>query len=256
MLKGNAYSLEDFHQDTPSYDEFCTHINNFRPKPPSNPTQYAQAMNTLLLHGPINRYDRNISEDILSMLHSAHRYGFIELDEDDWYTFPSPLSQHVWSWQLLPLSNYQLPFHDLFSFVVAIASYFKPEQLTGSDRRVGASRYRSPETQYQEECYRCVHKITHGNVRISPEYAAATEARPGRIDFFIPSEKWGIELTRDGDRLGEHDYRFADDGAYRQWLQTLNLEDYILLDFCDTKPTQTHLGEEVVAMSFSLIGAD
>ncbi|PVF96575.1 hypothetical protein CPB86DRAFT_708701, partial [Serendipita vermifera] len=107
-------------------------------------------------------------------------------------------------------------------------------------RRIGASDHRPPEAQYQEEYYRCVHEITDGNVVISPEYAAAAGTRPGRIDFSIPTKKWGIELTRDGSKLKEHASRFADDGAYGQWLQTSDMLDYVLLDFRNTQPIQPH----------------
>jgi len=37
--------------------------------------------------------------------------------------------------------------------------------------------------------------VTAGNVRISPEFASAKWADVvGRIDFFIPVAKWGIEM--------------------------------------------------------------
>ncbi|PVF96259.1 hypothetical protein CPB86DRAFT_709453, partial [Serendipita vermifera] len=94
--------------------------------------------------------------------------------------------------------------------------------------------------QYQEEYYRCVHEITQGDVKISPEYAAAAGTRPGRIDFLIPSKKWGVELTRNGNKLDEHASRFADDGAYGQWLQTSDMLDYVLLDFRNTRPMWPH----------------
>jgi len=72
-----------------------------------------------------------------------------------------------------------------------------------------------PEAQYQDELYRSLFSVTSGNVRISPEFASAKWADVvGRIDFFIPVAKWGIEITRDGNRLSEHDSRFEDFGAY------------------------------------------
>ena len=75
---------------------------------------------------------------------------------------------------------------------------------------------------------------TFGNVRIPPEYhdASPQGARvAGRIDFFIPILKWGIEITRDGSRIPEHDARFADSGAYGALLKSADLNDYIHLDF-------------------------
>jgi len=53
----------------------------------------------------------------------------------------------------------------------------------------------------------------------------------GRIDFFIPIVKWGIEITRDGSWIPAHDARFADSGAYGAWLKSADMNDYILLDF-------------------------
>lgn len=37
--------------------------------------------------------------------------------------------------------------------------------------------------------------------RVSTEWSGGGN---GRIDFWIPDAKWGIELLRDGDRLDEH----------------------------------------------------
>jgi hypothetical protein len=80
-------------------------------------------------------------------------------------------------------------------------------------------------------------------VSISPEFAAAAGTRAGRIDFFLPSKKWGIELTRDGEKLLGHSDRFAAQGAYGAWLQSADMVDYILLDFRHDKPHRPHPSE-------------
>ena len=59
----------------------------------------------------------------------------------------------------------------------------------------------------------------------------------GRIDFFIRSKKWGVELLRDGVELRAHNSRFTT-GEYGTWLQNGNMKDYILIDFCSKKPTR------------------
>jgi hypothetical protein len=252
MLKGVTYTLEQFHQDTTSFDEFCEHLSTdrgIRRGMPQSPAEYARAMRALLLDGSINNYDKNIAEAIRKTLGKGFLHGFVNQDDDGHYTFPSPLHQQLWSWRLLPQTDYQLPYQDLVSFVEAIASRFTPSQLDQLDRRVGSASHRPPDAQYQEECYRCIHNLTEGNVQISPEYAAAAGSRPGRIDFFIPSKKWGIELTRDGGKLDEHATRFANDGAYEEWLRSSNMVDYVLLDFRSQKPTKSHPGKRVVATS-------
>lgn len=252
MLNGVPYSLGDFHQDNASYDDFCNHLSMDRGIGrgiPTEPARFAQAMRALLLYGSIHTRDACVAKDIHLNLQEGYQYGFINLDEANLYTFASPLHQQLWSWHLLPQTDYQLPFQDLLSFVKATVSRFRPSQLGVSARRVGSTNHRPPEAQYQDECYRCVHILTHGNVRISPEYAAAAGSRPGRIDFFIPSMKWGIEVTRDGSKLEEHNARFADNGAYGQWLKTSDMKDYVLLDFRGTMPTRSHLGKRVPAIS-------
>jgi hypothetical protein len=98
-----------------------------------------------------------------------------------------------------------------------------------------------PEAQYQDECYRSVFSATAGNLRISPEFASATGAHvTGRIDFFVPIVKWGIEIMRDGKRLQEHDSRFEHSGAYGVWLQSGDMTDYILLDCRTNVPQKAH----------------
>ena len=65
----------------------------------------------------------------------------------------------------------------------------------------------------------------------------------GRIDFFIPVVKWGIEITRDGNRLSEHNSRFEDLGAYAMERGFI----HILLDcrtsYCDPRKHKISLLE-------------
>ncbi|PVG02083.1 hypothetical protein CPB86DRAFT_811970 [Serendipita vermifera] len=83
MLQGHAYSLRDFHQDNPSYDAICTHLENdhgIKHVLPDIPALYARAMRVLLLHGSINTCDQKSSDDIRSRLDVDHKAGFVELD--------------------------------------------------------------------------------------------------------------------------------------------------------------------------------
>ena len=56
-----------------------------------------------------------------------------------------------------------------------------------------------PEAQFQDEFYSASSKQAHGSVSF-PEFGT----KNGRIDFFIRSKKWGVELLRDGNRLSQH----------------------------------------------------
>jgi hypothetical protein len=144
---------------------------------------------------------------------------------------PSPLHEACLSWKLEPRND--MPnFPSLFELSLEVISKFRPSQLRLPFRRVGSASTLPPEAQYQDEYYNSLLAATFGNVRMSPEYASAQEARvAGRIDFFIPIVKWGIEITRNGNRLLEHAARFTDSGAYGAWLESADMNDYILLDF-------------------------
>jgi hypothetical protein len=132
-------------------------------------------------------------------------------------------------------------FISLFELFLETITKFKPSQLQLALCRVASESTHPPEAQYQDEFYNSLLSATSGNVRISPEYASAKGTRKaGRIDFFIPIVKWGIEITRDGKRLLEHAARFTDSGAYGAWLESEDMTDYILLDCRTGIPRDKH----------------
>ncbi|PVG04757.1 hypothetical protein CPB86DRAFT_778046 [Serendipita vermifera] len=221
MVSGIACSLENFMDDNPNYEEFYDYLSKTNPArrglpAPKKPSYYADAIRTLFVRGSIPR-EAETSPEILSKFEEAYNCGFINLDQNEEYTFPSPIFQQIWEWHLTPLANCTLPYSDIFSFVKATA-------------------------QYQKEFYRSVQELTKGNIRTLPEYTASTKSRLGRIDFFIPSKKWGIELIRNGDDLIEHDSRFGQSGACGNWLRTSKMTDYVLLDFRKKKPSKQYPG--------------
>jgi hypothetical protein len=104
--------------------------------------------------------------------------------------------------------------------------------LTG--RQIGPGFIqRPPEAQFQDEFYRCCQRYSKGSLVTFPEYGT----KSGRVDFYIPSKEWGIELLRDGDQLEQHSIRFSSTGAYGGML---SLSDYIILDFRTQTPTKRH----------------
>jgi hypothetical protein len=194
----------------------------------------------LLKYGAV---DGNEDEDIA--IRKCHRHGWIHADQTvsgtiTRYVFPSPLHTVCLSWMLEPTNN--MPhLTSLFDLVLDAISKFKPSQLYLPIRRVSPrSADKVPEAQYQDEFYRSVFSATSGNVRVSPEFASARKACvAGRIDFFIPAVKWGIEFTQDGNRLDEHSSRFAKPEAYGAWLKSGDMADYILLDCRTTIPRKS-----------------
>ena len=108
--------------------------------------------------------------------------------------------------------------------------------MLSTTRRVSSGGYvqRPPEAQYQDEFYRCCHILSNGSLVTFPEYGTAK----GRVDFYIPAKKWGVELLRDGDQLAQHAGRFSSlTGSYGT---TPSLEDYIILDCRTTQPRTGH----------------
>jgi hypothetical protein len=89
-----------------------------------------------------------------------------------------------------------------------------------------------PEAQYQDEFYRCAHVHSGGSVAAFPEFGTTR----GRVDFYMKSKKWAIELLRNGDRLEEHVKRFTQGGKY----SGLDIDDYVVLDCRTTTPAIAH----------------
>jgi len=200
----------------------------------------------LLKDDEIVKIDKNQDDDEGKAIHKCHRHGWIHADltvnaKFTRYTFPSPLHAVCVSWMLEPTVNMH-EFARPLDLALKVISQFKPSQLKDPIRRVGPSPTdKPPEAQYQNEFYRCVLSVTSGSVHLSPEFASARRAPvAGRIDFFIPIKKWGIEITRDGGRLPEHSSRFNPPGAYGAWLVSGDMTDYILLDFRTSTPQNPH----------------
>ena len=99
---------------------------------------------------------------------------------------------------------------------------------------IGNSSQSVPEAQFQDGFYRAALVHTHGGVLSFPEFG-------NKIDFFIPSKKWGIELLCNGDRIATHAKRFTQ-GEYHQWIASGILVDYVIIDF-HTKTPHGERGE-------------
>ena len=73
---------------------------------------------------------------------------------------------------------------------------FSPAALRNPIRTLVSSHSATfVESQYQQEFYRSLYFLTGGACGVSPEYGGQTSSeKKGRIDFFIGSKGWGIEL--------------------------------------------------------------
>lgn len=81
-----------------------------------------------------------------------------------------------------------------------------------------------------------------GGVLWSPEFETKGVKRRGALDFYLASNKWGAELTRDGCQLTSHYGRFQPGGNYHRWILDGELMDWVLLDFRSTIPKNEYGG--------------
>ena len=193
----------------------------------------------LLAHGHVERNAANADT-----IHRCHCRGWLFEDTSSsriCYLLASPLHISCISFTIQPFD--EVPqFQSLLDLSIAVVRKFKRSQLSKPIRFVGpAIATRLPEAQWQDEFYRAAITATKGLVRLTPEFGSARGAQPvGRIDFFIPSVKWGIEIIRDGQNLNQHDARFQPGGAYHSWMNAGHMNSYILLDFRQSIPQKPH----------------
>ena len=172
----------------------------------------------------------------------CHRRGWMQSGwshDTLYYTFASPLHAMYVSWKLIP-RVLNCPFTNVREMTFSIVKHFVPSQLSAPTSIGCASTDRPLEARYQYEFYRGLFKATNGGVRICPELLSAPGALKGRIDFFIPGKNWGLELTREGNALGEHSSRFGLQGKYGVWLTSNDMVDYAILDCRTTRPRDPH----------------
>jgi hypothetical protein len=155
------------------------------------------------------------------------------------YLFASQLHELYTQWLLLR-SEVLIQDPDLQTFVIEVIKRFSPQNLQERED-LSTTPQRIPEAQFQQEFYRACCFYTGGCVTTFPECGTSK----GRIDFFIRSKKWGVELLRDGVRLRDHNSRFTT-GEYGTWLQNGNMKDYVLVDFRSKKPNQARSGKQII----------
>ena len=153
------------------------------------------------------------------------------------YTFASPLHRRFVEWMFLgnPKEEQKLE-ENLTKFALAVIRKISPLNLV-EQPQVGPSVQFVPDAQFQDEMYRACLSHAKDCVVSFPEFGT----KRGRIDFFIPSKKWGIELLRNGDRLSSHMKRFTE-GEYGRWIRTGFMNDYIILDFRTNPPRANYRG--------------
>ncbi len=155
------------------------------------------------------------------------------------YTFASPLHRRCIDWMLngSPMES-RIIEPNLPEFALAVIQRFSRQSL--GKREIGPKAQSIPEAQFQDEFYRASFKLAQGSISF-PELGS----KKGRIDFFIKSKKWGVELLRDGNRLAQHAKRLTE-GEYGKWVEKGWMSDYIIIDFRTRRPKIVHRGKHLV----------
>ena len=151
------------------------------------------------------------------------------------YKFASPLHMRYVQWMLLDnLDEGVIAENSIVDFVIVVIRKFIPLNLCAR-RTFGTTTQSTPEAQFQDEFYRACISHTNNCVLSFPEFGN----RRGRIDFIIPTKKWGIELLCNGNRLNAHAARFTT-GEYGQWISDQKINDYVIVDFRTKLPQSSH----------------
>ncbi|KAK0235053.1 hypothetical protein EDD85DRAFT_967464, partial [Armillaria nabsnona] len=145
----------------------------------------------------------------------------------------TPLLQCWFSQHLIPC-ELEASFESPLDLVCQVTALFRPSLLRDPPVRFGTPL----ESRYHTEFYRTASALTDSGVVLSPDFATNPnrDAR-GRIDFLLVHKKWGIEITRDGNRLdGGHNLRLE---KYGRWLEG-DMTQYIFVDYRMTRPVHSH----------------
>ncbi|PYH96186.1 hypothetical protein BO71DRAFT_184152 [Aspergillus ellipticus CBS 707.79] len=134
-----------------------------------------------------------------------------------------------------------LPYQSPLHLAIEVVKRFNPHQL--SEPKRAFNRDTSPlEDQYGKEFYRCIDEILRGRMLVSPEFAIDYGNQSGSLDFYISDMNWGIELLRDNDRISEHLNRFEPGGQYHRLVQENNMNQWIVLNFTNRRPSKKRTG--------------
>ena len=111
---------------------------------------------------------------------------------------------------------------------------FKSSGLKSDGQRLGPGVLPRPvEAQYQDEFYRACYTLL-GDIYLSSEWLGKEQS--GCVDFLLKSQRWAIDCVRDGDRLEEHISKFKVGGKYHRWINSGEIQEYVLLDFRKSLP--------------------
>jgi hypothetical protein len=198
----------------------------------SNPGVTAIFNEVILKNGIVRGFqylasDPKIDDDPKSCLREVFRAGWLQTEivagTGVVYTFPSPLHKRCIDWMIngSPRES-KIVESNVTDFALAVIGKFSRQGLS-YQRILGWNEQSTSEAQFQDEFYRASFRHANGCAVSFPECGT----RKGRIDFFVESKKWGVELLHNGNRLTQHIKRFTK-GVYGRWIRNGWMDDYHL----------------------------
>ncbi|TDL19522.1 hypothetical protein BD410DRAFT_842059 [Rickenella mellea] len=244
-----AYTVEDFYQLNP-WEAFFTKLGRadfvcgLPTKIEMQNPNVANVMRKLLKNWTIGTGE---TEEEKEAVRTCHENGWIQadlikaslFDEKIVYSFASPLHR-VYISQQFTLPDAQTPHKTVADLTFDIIQRFKPVQLSGSTLDGTLLTPRPIEARYRDEFYRRLGELVGDCVRISPEFLTGANAKKGCIDFFLPTQRWGISITYEGNGLQGRCERVGLHSAYGAWLTSSNMIDWIILNCCREVPEDPH----------------
>lgn len=184
----------------------------------------------LCISGFVKR--NQISEGTIEHVEKCHFSGWLycykENDGDHCYIFSTPLHQWFVAWNIWQLKPIIPPEATILEFVKRVIRGFSFSRLFAVRRVNPIYTQNIPEAHFQQEFYRA---CGLSSTLIFPEFGCNS----GRVDFYVPSKEWAIELLREGRGIQEHCDRFS----YKYYKGSIPVEDHIILDCRTSIPTVT-----------------
>eukprot|EP01124_Arcella_intermedia_P034487 TRINITY_DN8560_c0_g1_i4.p1 TRINITY_DN8560_c0_g1~~TRINITY_DN8560_c0_g1_i4.p1 ORF type:complete len:473 (+),score=67.24 TRINITY_DN8560_c0_g1_i4:373-1791(+) len=160
-----------------------------------------------------NKAQKKINRDMI-------KRGIV-FDDGISFVLSAPILKMLLTRQLHGVSERSFTRKQIDEFVIETVKRMRPDQLKNSFS-VGKDSYLL-ERQWQMEFYRAATFVLDVDHFISPDVGSE-----GWIDFYVDDDfEWGIELLREGYKIGQHASRFENEGVY----DSLKLKKAIILDF-------------------------
>ena len=182
------------------------------------------------------------------------RDGFL-INDNTYLSFASPLIKDIFVARLLsaPLGDQDFKTNDMNSFIENTIRKMRNSAIINSLSR-------SPdgtllERHWQNEFYRAASLSLGNRYYISPDVGRVFGSS-GFIDFYINGTlKWAIEITREGDKIKEHEERFTK-GIYKTMIDDGNIVKYGIIDFRNNSMEIRNVRPDFWYVLYDLKGSD